>query len=237
MGGASPDPSRPLFPWLWAWLRRKKGGKRNDVPAKIQNDECTRMPAHAFIVLPLPLFPLSHPIPTPRHHPPKPPDTPQMPACLRPRQPCHGETGGTQIYVTLTPPPLHPPPAPPPPTTCFVTVKCCQSVVFFIFFGPLLSREKAASCGENDVNFSLLALTRSPSLRLVRSEQLFSVLFFCMGSLWVVVIWVLIEWIYWPLNRYTFLVANSDTSCRHCLKSRLLRGLLCLSFSLSQHWR
>lgn len=148
--------------------------------------------------------PPSLPAISPYPHPPTPPSqTPRHTpdACVFETTPAlpWGDGRGPDICHTYTPTP--PPPTCPSPSHhmlchCKMLSKCC--VLFF--FGPLLSREKAASCGENDGNFSSLALTRSPSLRLVRSEQLFSVLFFCMGSLWVVVIWVLIEWINWPLN-------------------------------------
>lgn len=115
-------------------IKREANGMTSRPKSKTTNaHECLRMLFLSYPSPPSRYLTLSPPPPTP---PSQTPDTPQMPACLRPRQPCHGETGGTQIYVTLTPPPLHPPPAPPPPTTCFVTVKCCQSVVFWVFLAP-----------------------------------------------------------------------------------------------------
>lgn len=102
--------------------REASGVKLWPKPKRTNAHECLRM---LFLSSSPPPSLLSHP-PPPSSQPPPPP----MPACLRPRQPCHGETGGAQIYVT---PPTH---SHLPSHYMLCHCKMLSKVLCFFFFWP-----------------------------------------------------------------------------------------------------
>lgn len=124
-----PDPSQPLFLWLWAWLRRKtQGGERNEVPATTQT-----MNAHQCLRMLSLSSRLNSHLPH-RSHPSQTPPPRSPPGCLRVGEHASlaiGRRAGPRCMSHFSTPPPH------PPTTCFVTVKCCRSAgCVLLYFWP-----------------------------------------------------------------------------------------------------